>query len=108
MENIPNEVKYFMNKMKYNVIDNEKNYDLEKSMVVYGKCRTGKTTLKKYIEKYLGVEAKLDLDLPLENIMRFLEEESITHNGYTIYFTNDKNQYKKDETNVFVELTYQY
>jgi len=103
MENIPNEVKYFMNKMKY--IDNEKNCDLEKSMVVYGKCRTGKTTLKKYIEKYLGVEAKLDLDLPLENIMRFLEEESITHNGYTIYFTNDKNQYKKEDTRVFVELT---
>jgi tRNA A37 threonylcarbamoyladenosine biosynthesis protein TsaE len=103
MENIPNEVKYFMNKMKYNEQE-----DLEKSMVVYGKCRTGKTTLKKYIEKYLGVEAKLDLDLPLENIMRFLEEESITHNGYTIYFTNDKNQYKKEDTRVFVELIQQY
>jgi len=94
-----NELVYFIHKMKYNVIDNEKNYDLKKTMIVFGKNRTGKTTLKNHIENILQIET---------NTPNLFEEESITHNGYTIYFTNNENQYKKDETNVFVELIQQY
>jgi len=104
-----NELVYFTNKMKYNLIDNDKNHDLEKTLVVYGKHKTGKTTLKVLIENYLGVETKPNLELPennLDNIMFFVDDESITHNNYTIYFTNDKNKY--NETNVYVELLHQF
>jgi hypothetical protein len=103
------ELIYFTNKMKYNLIDNDKNTDLEKTLVIYGKRRTGKTTLKVLIENYLGVETKPNLELLDDiNIMTYLEDETITHNGYKIILTNDVNQYSKDNTNVFIELLHQF
>jgi hypothetical protein len=104
-----NELLYFTNKMKYNLIDNDKNTDLEKTLIIYGKRKTGKTTLKVLIENYLGIKPKPNLNLPDDiNIMNFLEDETIIMNNYKIIFTNDVNQYSKDETNVFIELLHQF
>jgi len=103
------ELIYFTNKMKYNLIDNDKNNDLEKTLIIYGKRRTGKTTLKILIENYLNLKPKPNLELLDDiNIMTYLEDETITHNDYKIILTNDVNQYNNTNHSVFIELLHQF
>ena len=107
------ELVYFTNKMKYNVIDNNQNNDLEKTLIIFGKRKTGKTTLKILIENYLNLKPKpkLELNLPediVDNIFSFIEDETITHNNYKIIFTNDVNQYNNTNHNVFIELLHKF